>query len=448
MMLSAAVGLPLLVIPLVLLPRRRPSVPPVATLVGLVGTAVLVLLAAGDAPLVVFGRAIGLTALTAAAVALSCGLLAVVVLHTVTAPMDRAAYAISLGTISVLTVAVAVRNAIIGGLVLEIGLLIAALLIPLRRRDTSIEGMRVLVVLALLLPLILLASVSLGEGSLPRADRTETGHLALAGMLLLALGLTPFHVWLGPLFRRGPALTVVLFTVVLGIVVLAYAAELLGWADAPQQTGVFSDLLLYAGLASVLFGGVAALGQRSLGRVLAFAALTDMGVAAIGLGLGGPQNLVAAMAEVTCRGAAITATAVALSVFRRRLGGDDDYHLRGAVHRVPLSVLGATLALLSLAGFPLTAGFSTRLPILTSLARQNGTLTVVVALASMGPIWAIARGMRMAYAPLQYPDEVREPRLSGALVLVIGIMLVLWGTVPRWIPFLPTAWLRGWLSAV
>ncbi len=446
MILIGVVGLPLLMIPVVVLARQKHWVAVTATLVGLLGMAVLALFGANTAPLLFFGRAVGLTPYTAGAVALSCALLSVVTLHTLSMPVDHAAYAICLGAMSILTAAVAIRNATIGGLVLEIGILTAVFLVPLRRRDNSLEGARAMVVVALLLPQILIASMSLGEGTLLVGESTRSGLLAMAGLLSLALGLTPFHVWLVPLFRRGPSLTVVMLTVVLGLMVLGYAGEVLGWPETLQPMGEFSDVLLAVGLGSVLFGGLAAVGQRSLGRVLAFAALADLGVAAIGLGLAGTQEMVAALMHLVFRGLAVTAGSIALGVFRRRLGGDDDYHLRGALHKAPLTVLGAAFALLSLTGLPLTAGFSTRLQILTSLARQNSTWAILVVAASLGPVWALGRSMRAAFSPIQYPGEEREPRLSGALVLGLGILLLFWGIFPHWVPFLSTNWLGGWLG--
>ena len=104
-------------------------------------------------------------------------------------------------------------------------------------------------------------------------------------MLVVALGLVPFHVWLMPVYRRGPGLSIVMLTVVMGIVVLAFAASALGWPELPQRIGVFSTVLLVAGLASAILGGLGALGQRTFGRVLAFGALADMGVVLVGLGL-------------------------------------------------------------------------------------------------------------------------------------------------------------------
>lgn len=444
MIVLGVVFLPLLMVPVVLLLRRDHWAPAVATVVALVATGALAVSQVNVPPLVVLGRAIGFTPLTAGAVALGCALLAATALHTVAMPIDNSVHALSLAAMAALAGGVAIRNATIGGLVLEIGIFLAILLIPLRHRDATLDGSRAMVIAALLLPLILSASITLGSGgSFVAGEGTNTGLLALAGLLLLALGLVPFHVWLMGLFRRGPAPSVVMLTVVLGLMVLTYAAGVLQWPEQSPSLGVFSTVLLAAGLGSVLLGGMAALGQRSLGRVIGYAALADLGVAFIGLGLEGASNLVAAIIHVVYRGVAVTAAAIALGVFRRRLGGDDDYHLRGALRKAPLSVLGVTLACLSLTGLPLTAGFGTRLLILTSLARQSAPLAVLAVAFSLGPLWALGRCLRAAFSPILYVGDRREPRLSGVLVLFLGALLLVWGIVPRLVPFLPISWLSG-----
>jgi len=445
-----AAGLPLLMVPAALALRRvSAAAAALATLVALVVAGALAASQAQAAPLVILGRSIGLTPLTGGAFAFSCALLAMVVLHTVAVPVDHTAYALMLVAMALFGGTLAIRNPAIGGMLLEIGAIVATLLMVLRRGDLAMEGMRSLVVVGLLLPLILMASGVLGtRTSIVVGESPPSGLLALAGMLVVALGLVPFHVWLMPVYRRGPGLSIVMLTVVMGIVVLAFAASALGWPELPQRIGVFSTVLLVAGLASAILGGLGALGQRTFGRVLAFGALADMGVVLVGLGLGGPTDMAAALLHAVYRGLGVTAAAIALDVFRERLGGDDEHHLRGALRKAPLTVLGMSLAAFSLSGLPLMAGFGTRLLIYTSLAQENPTWAVLAVVASVGPLWAFGRAMRAAFAPLRYQGEEREPRISGGLVLFVGLLLLMWGVFPQAVPFAPVEWLSAHLGGM
>lgn len=450
MIVLVAAGLPLLMVPAALVLRRvSAAAAALATAVALLAAGGLALSQAQAAPLVILGRSIGMTPLTGGAFAFSCVLLAMVTLHTAALPVDHLAYALVLAVVTLFGAALAVGNPAIGGLLLEIGALVAAMLVPLRRGDLAVAGMRGLVVATLCLPLVLMASGALGDRtSLIVGEALPAGLLAFGGLLVLALGMAPLHVWMMPVYRYGPSLSIVTLTVVMGLIVLAYAAGALGWADLPGRLGDLSAILLVAGLASVLLGGLGALGQRSFGRVLAFGALADMGVVLVGLGLGGPVAMVAALLHAVYRGLGVTAAAIALDVFRERLGGDDEYHLRGALRKAPLTVLGMSLAAFSLAGLPLTAGFGTRLLIYTTLAQESAVWAVLAVVASVGPLWAFGRAMRAAFAPLRYLGEEREPRISGGLVLFIGLLLLMWGVFPQAVPFAPIDWLGAHLAGL
>ena len=127
MIVLGVVFLPLLMVPVVLLLRRDHWAPAVATIVALVATGALAVSQVNVPPLVVLGRAIGFTPLTAGAVALGCALLAATALHTVAMPIDNSVHALSLAAMAALAGGVAIRNATIGGLVLEIGIFLAIL---------------------------------------------------------------------------------------------------------------------------------------------------------------------------------------------------------------------------------------------------------------------------------------------------------------------------------
>ena len=104
-----------------------------------------------------------------------------VVLHTVAVPVDHTAYALMLVAMALFGGTLAIRNPAIGGMLLEIGAIVATLLMVLRRGDLAMEGMRSLVVVGLLLPLILMASGVLGtRTSIVVGESPPSGLLAPA----------------------------------------------------------------------------------------------------------------------------------------------------------------------------------------------------------------------------------------------------------------------------
>jgi formate hydrogenlyase subunit 3/multisubunit Na+/H+ antiporter MnhD subunit len=107
--------------------------------------------------------------------------------------------------------------------------------------------------------------------------------LALVGFGSKA-GLFPLHVWLPEAHPAAPSHVSALLSgvmVKLGVYGLLRMLVILG-----EPAPAWGALLLGAGLASAGFGAVAALAQRDLKRWLAYSTVENVGIVAIGLGLG------------------------------------------------------------------------------------------------------------------------------------------------------------------
>ncbi len=138
--------------------------------------------------------------------------------------------------------------------------------------------------------LVLFAWLAREAGSLDfeHWSRPATGAgwlfvLALVGFGSKA-GLFPFHVWLPEAHPVAPSHVSALLSgvmVKLGIYGLLRILVVLG---GPEPA--WGALLLAVGLASAGYGAVAALAQRDLKRGLAYSTVENVGVIAIGLGLG------------------------------------------------------------------------------------------------------------------------------------------------------------------
>lgn len=439
--LLAVAGLPVVAALLLLALRRVPVVPAALASLALAAVAALAVHQADAAPLMILGRSVGLSPLSAAGLSYCALLMAAATLHAESPAVGAASRATMLAAMASFAAAVMVRNLTISGLLLAIGAVFAVILVPSGRADLSLVGSRALSVVTLAVPLLLFAVRSLEmPGGLSRGG-VQGGVVAVAAAVCLALAVFPFHVWVTPLYRRGSVQAVVMLGVVLGVVALTYLRNLTQALAGEQMQQHLAALLGYAGLASAIYGGLAASAQRSLGGLLAYAALADLGVALLGLGSATDAGTAAAALHVAYRGVAVAAGAMALGVFRQHLGGDDDHHLRGAVHRAPLAVLGSTLAILSLVGLPLTAGFSTRAVLYPLAVATHRGWGVALLLAGAGPLWAAARLLRVAYAPTTVPPARVEPLVSGLLILGLGALLVVLGLLPGLLPLEGAGWL-------
>jgi len=399
----------------------------------LTGSAALAIHQAEAAPFMFLGRSIALTPPVAVAIA-SCALLAAAVtLHSATVEAPVTSHIIVLAATGALAGAVMIRNLTIASILLIMGAVLATMLIPSKRDEAPMQGARSLLTVVLLLPLLLVAVRPIETtGTIQRLPygSPSLGLLALSLAVAIGVAAFPFHVWLSPVYRNASGQAITMMGVVLMITVLGHLHNVLQAAAGGEIGEHLATLLTVAGLASAVFGGLAALPQRSLGAILAYTAVADVGIVLIGLGSGNEAGVSAARLHLLYRGIAVAGVAMSLDTFRHQLGGDDDYHLRGAMQRAPLTVAGGAIAMLSLSGLPLTAGFATRLVVYPVLASQQPVLALAVLMASVGPIWASARLIRTALAPSLVPVERKGPLLSGFIVLLMGIALVALGLWP------------------
>jgi formate hydrogenlyase subunit 3/multisubunit Na+/H+ antiporter MnhD subunit len=384
--------------------------------------------------LLVLGRSLGLSALEIAGLGFCFFLALIIVLYSFYVPEGDLSYTLVLLAIMVLSIATAMRNLTIGGLLLQIGLILTAMLIPSTQPKSAMAGMRTLVLLVLSGPFLLLASWAL-EGQVADPSNVQFANLGSITMAIgfgLLLPVMPFHIWAPPIYKYSTPLAIVTCTVILNIVIMLRVNNLLfatPWAAGKEH---FTALLLAGGLITAILGGLLAMPQRSLHRALAFAAISEAGLALASLAVGTELGVRAALLHTLYRGLAVTVMAMVLGTFRRTLGGDDPEHLAGALRRTPLAVGGLVVAGLSLVGLPPTAGFTTRFMIYRVLGQRDPAWAMAALAASMGPALAFIRCMVSALTPVP-AERARwiEPLLTGVLILALSIPLLVLGIRPE-----------------
>jgi len=382
----------------------------------------------------ILGRSFGLSTLEVAGLATCCFLVLFVVVYSYHVPEGDLSYTLVLAAMVLLSAATMMRNLAIGALLLQIGVILAAMLIPSSQPRSSMAGMRALTLLMLVGPCFLVASWALESQA---ADPGNTLFTNL-GSILLAIGFTavlptmPFHIWMPPVFKYSTPLAVVACAVILNIVAMLRIYNLLFVTSLPGGQEYLAALLLGSGLITAVVVGLAALPQRSLHRTLALTAVSEGGLALASLAVGTELGARAALLHTLYRGVAVTAMAMVVGTFRRTLGGDDPEHLRGALRRTPLAVCGMVVAGLSLIGLPPMAGFTTRFMIYRVLGERDPLWAMLALAASAGPALALIRCMVSALTPV--PAEGArwiEPILTGVLILVLCIPLVVLGIRPE-----------------
>jgi multicomponent Na+:H+ antiporter subunit D len=198
------------------------------------------------------------------------------------------------------------------------------------------------------------AALEKGVAAAPANPVVTASFGLLATGLLIKAAQVPFQFWLSDAHAVAPSPVSVIFSgamVALGL----YGVAKLVWAifDASLLVlHVVHTLLLGLGIASAVVGGLMALVQRHVKRLLAFSTISHVGIMLIGLALLNQSGLSGMFVYMVGHGLVKGALFMVAGILLATCGGIDEIGLRGRGRRIwPAGIAMAAGGLL-LAGLP------------------------------------------------------------------------------------------------
>jgi len=189
--------------------------------------------------------------------------------------------------------------------------------------------------------------------------------LAVAvGFLVIGLGikmgLFPLHGWLPDAYTYAPpAVTALIAPIATKAAAYALARILfsvLGVHRALTEVPLMT-LLAWAGAVAIVAGGVLAIRQNDLRRLLAYSSVSQMGYIVLGIGLANRPALIGAYLHILNHAMMKGCLFFAAGAAAARLGGPALADLRWMHRRMPLTTACVIVAALSMIGVPPTGGF-------------------------------------------------------------------------------------------
>jgi hydrogenase-4 component F len=289
------------------------------------------------------------------------------------------------------------------------------------------------------------ASLTLGNleaaaraGAMARPWMKAAFVLALVGYGT-KMGLAPLHTWLPDAHSQAPSPVsallsgVVLNGAFLGILRFYQVALASGDAAFAQQ------LLLLLGFASIALAAAFMVNQRDYKRLLAYSSVENMGVLAVGVGLGGTAAYGALLHSVNhslAKTALFLLAGNVLTAFGTTTAGE----VRGVRARLPVSGVLLLLMALAIGGLPPFGPFMSEFMVFQAAIRGPtpwlGVLFVaLLAVAFLGMAGVLfpmlapapASAAAPAPAPAASPRErflsILSPAVVAVAVLVLGVHL-------------------------
>ena len=266
-----------------------------------------------------------------------------------------------------------------------------ALIAYLRNRNNAVEaGMKYLVLAAMTSAFLLfgMALIYMDTGSMDFAGIARNLNpssglfITGVGILLVAVGfklaLVPFHLWAADVYQGAPAPVTTFIATVSKIGVFAVLlrfAQAIGLQQYPIVIIIFSSIAII----SMLFGNLLALQQKNIKRLLAYSSIAHFGYLIVAFLPGNKAGVEASVFYLLAYSITLLAAFGVVTMLSTRQKDADDLDLyQGLFWRNPLMALVLTVALLSLAGIPITAGFIGKFYVLTSGVQEGLWLPVIM----------------------------------------------------------------------
>lgn len=258
------------------------------------------------------------------------------------------------------------------------------------------------------------------------------------GMMIVGIGfklaLVPFHMWTPDVYQGAPApVSAYVATASKGAVMAVFIRfffNLRGFENHYLIGAVSAIAIL-----SMFVGNILAIKQKNIKRLLGYSSIANMGYLIIILLTGSNRGIQASVFYLisyffTTLGAFGVVTL--LSTCETEAEMIDDF--KGLFWKRPGIAIVFTLALLSLAGIPITAGFIAKFYVVFE-GLKAGLIVLVVALIinSVIGLYYYLRIITMLFSPAS-DTKLPELTLIGNFSLaIIGISIIVLGVYPGWL---------------
>jgi multicomponent K+:H+ antiporter subunit D len=287
-----------------------------------------------------------------------------------------------------------------------------------------------------------LGSLNMAELS-QRIAEVPASHLTLVkatlGLLLLVFcskaALMPLYLWLPEAYARAPAAVAALFAIMtkVGLYAVLRVSTLWFGEDAGPMAGYGSTWLLWAGIATLVLGGLGVLAAARLRVLISYLVVVSAATLFIAFSIRTPQVLSAGLYYLPHSTFVAAALFLVADLIRRRRGGASDRKeiiapMPGKETPAVLFLIGAV----SVAGLPPLSGFLAKAALLAGMpAPYTGVVWAAVLGSSLMVIVGITRGgIRLFWRVPVVEEGVPPPRkaptrtvelLAAALLLCYGI---------------------------
>ena len=217
---------------------------------------------------------------------------------------------------------------------------------------------------------------------------SEVQYGLTLGIVFILVGLAfkisavPFHMWAPDVYQGSPTSVTIFFAILPKIAALSVFIRFL-YVPFINLIDQWQTIIIFVSIASMVFGAVAAIGQKNLKRLMAYSSISHMGFALAGLAVGTNEGIQSSLIYISIYLLMNLAFFSCLFMLKR----NDIYHedlsdLSGLSKNHPILALCLLISLFSLAGIPPLAGFFAKFYIFLAVIKEEMYFLAIVGLLS------------------------------------------------------------------
>jgi len=278
-----------------------------------------------------------------------------------------------------------------------------------------------------------------GTFDLPQASAEipPTSILTVFALLLIGfsvkMAIFPVHTWLPDAHSEAPTpISAMLSGVMIKCGAYAFARILLsGFGQTVTQT---SDVLAILGVVTMIYGGLMALAQTDIKRLLAYSSISQMGYIFFGLGVYSTMGATGALFHVVNHAVCKSLLFMCAGAIIHQTGTRNIRRLGGLADKMPITCAASLIGALSLAGTPPLNGFWSEWMIFSGGISSGKILITTIAVVSTAItagyyLWFIWRAF-FGTTPKELENTKEASWLMCIPIIILAAIAVVVGIWP------------------
>ena len=263
-------------------------------------------------------------------------------------------------------------------------------------------------------------------------NSNEFNYGTTFGIVFILVGLAfkisavPFHMWAPDVYQGSPTSVTLFFAILPKIAALSVFIKFL-YTPFANMNDQWQTIIVFISIASMIFGAVAAIGQKNLKRLIAYSSISHMGYALAGLATVSNQGIQSSITYISIYLVMNLAFFSCLFMLKR----NDKYYeniedLSGLSKKHPILSFSLLIVLFSLAGIPPLAGFFAKFYVFLAVIEQSMYfLAIVGLLATVVAAFYYLRIIKIIYFDPEKDEYETSHNLGLKITLAISTIFIL-----------------------